>query len=394
VNNSFKVATIRGIDIYVNWSWLLAFVFFTWSLGAYYDTTFPGWGHGAAYGIGAISTILLFVTVLLHELGHSFTARALGLPVNSITLYIFGGVSNLTTEPPSPRVEFLVSAAGPLTSLVLAGIFYLLHAAGAGSSEVSAVLGYLASVNLILALFNLIPAFPLDGGRIFRSIIWAITGSMSRSTRIATSFSKGIAYLLIAAGLLETFFGGQFVGGLWLAFIGWFLYNSASAGGQQAALEQMLRGVDVADVMDPAPTGISPDVPVQSLVFDHLLDGSHRAVAVQGPDGSLQGLVTLSDLRHVQQEDWSTTPVSRIMTPTVQLKTVTPTEDLQRALSLLAANRHHQLPVVEGTHLVGMLNRDHVLQYLQLGQTQSRNDGGPAPNGSQPAEPLAQRRAG
>jgi Zn-dependent protease/CBS domain-containing protein len=373
MRNSFKVATIGGIQIYIDWTWLLAFAFFTWSLGAYYDTTFHSWGHGTAYLIGAISTLLLFVTVLLHELGHSFTARSLGLPVNTITLFIFGGVSSLTQEPPTPRVEFLVTIAGPLVSLALAGIFYLLHAAaGGGSSEVSAVLGYLASVNLILALFNLIPAFPLDGGRVFRSIVWGITGSVSRATRLATTVSRFIAYLFIGVGLLEALVAGNFYGGIWLAFIGWFLYNSAGASSQQAVMDQLLRGVDVADVMDAAPAAIGPTIPVQSLVFDHLLDGSHRAVAVQDPDGALLGLVTLTDLRHLKQEDWRTTPVSLIMTPTAKLRTVAPTEDLRHAIGVLAGNRYHQLPVVEQGRLVGMLNRDHVMQYLQLRQLQSR----------------------
>jgi Zn-dependent protease/CBS domain-containing protein len=374
MKNQFKIATVGGIDIYIHWTWLLAFAFFTWSLGAYYDTTFRNWGHGGAYLVGAISTILLFVTVLLHELGHSFTARRLGLPVKSITLLIFGGVSNLTEEPPSARVEFLVALAGPLTSLILSGIFYLLHlAVGTGSSSaVGAVLGYLASVNLILAIFNLIPAFPLDGGRVFRSIVWAITGSMTRATRIATSTSRVISYLFIAAGLVETLVGGNFVGGIWLAFIGWYLYGSATASGQQAAVEQMLRGVDVADVMDPPPASIAPDVPVQSLLVDHLLDGSHRAAIVQDLDGRLVGLVTLSDLKDVPQADWTRTPVSRIMTPAARLVTVTPGEDLQKALGLLATNRYHQLPVVDNGHLAGILNRDHVLQFLQLRRLQSR----------------------
>jgi Zn-dependent protease/predicted transcriptional regulator len=394
MGNSYKVGTIAGIEIRVDWTWLLAFLFFTWTIGAYYDTTFHGWGHGTAYLLGALSTILLFVTVLLHELGHSFTARALGLPVNSITLYIFGGVSNLTAEPSSPRVEFLVSVAGPVTSLILAGIFYLLHAAaGSGSSEVSAVLGYLASVNLILAIFNLIPAFPLDGGRVFRSIIWGITGSMRRATRIATTVSRGIAYLFIAAGLTEALVGGQFLGGLWLAFIGWFLYNSASASARQEVMDQVLQGVDVADVMDPAPASIAPTVPVQSLVFDHLLDGSHRAVAVQDSDGSLLGLVTLSDLRHLQQAEWSSTTVSRIMTPAARLQTVTPNEDLQHAIALLATNRYHQLPVLENNHLVGLLNRDHVLQYLQVRQLESRQSG-PTSTVNDQSTPPAHRRVG
>jgi CBS domain-containing protein len=299
------------------------------------------------------------------------------LPVTRITLLIFGGVSNLTTEPQTPRSEFLVSIAGPITSLILAGIFYLLHAAAgsSGPSEVGAVLGYLASVNLILAIFNLLPAFPLDGGRVLRSIVWGITGSMTRATRLATQVSRVVAYLLIAGGLLEALVFGQFVSGLWLAFIGWFLYNSATSSAQQAVLDQVLRGVDVRDVMDQAPAGIAPTTPVQSLVFDHLLDGSHRAVTVQNPDGTLLGLVTVSDLRHLRQEDWTTTPVSRIMTPTARLQTVTPEEDLRQAIGLLAANHYHQLPVVEHGHLVGMLNRDHVMQYLQLRQLQSRQDG-------------------
>ena len=395
MNNSLKVATIGGIEIYIDWTWLLAFAFFTWSLGSYYDSNFPSWGHGTAYVIGAISTILLFVTVLLHELGHSFTARSLGQPVKSITLFIFGGVSNLTQEPPTARTEFLVTIAGPLVSLVLAGIFYLLHAAvSGGSSEVSAVLGYLASVNLILAIFNLIPAFPLDGGRVFRSIVWGITGNMGRATRIATSVSRFCAYLFIGAGFVEILVGGQFLGGLWLAFIGWFLYTSASASSQQAVLDQVLRGVDVADVMDPAPAGIAPTLPVQSLLFDHLLDGNHRAVAVQGPDGTLLGLVTLSDLRNVRQEDWSSTPVSQIMTPAARLRTVAPGDDLRQAIGLLAADRYHQLPVVERGRLVGMLNRDHVMQYLQLRQLQSRQRGSASSVDDRSKTPPAQSRAG
>ncbi|HEX6506562.1 MAG TPA: site-2 protease family protein [Chloroflexota bacterium] len=384
MTRSFKVATIAGIEIYVDWTWLLAFAFFTWSLGAYYDTTFHSWGHGTAYLIGAISTILLFVTVLIHELGHSFTARSLGLPVNSITLFIFGGVSNLSNEPQSPRTEFLVSFAGPLTSLILSGIFYLLHAAaGGGSSEVSAVLGYLASVNLILAIFNLLPAFPLDGGRVFRSIVWGITGNMARSTRIAVTVSRLFAYLFIGLGLVDALVGGNFAGGLYLAFIGWFLYNSASASAQQAVMNEVLRGVDVRDVMDPAPPSIGPSVPVQSLVFDHLLDAGHRAVAIQDLDGTLLGLATLTDLRHVPQERWGTTPVSQIMTPAATLRTVAPTEDLRKAIGLLADNRYHQLPVVEQGRLVGMLNRDHVLRYLQQRQLQGPPPGTPVTAGRQ-----------
>ena len=392
MNRSFKVATIGGIQIFIDWTWLLAFAFFTWSLGAYYDNTFHSWGHGTAYLVGAISTILLFVTVLLHELGHSFTARSLGLPVNTITLYIFGGLSSLTQEPQTPRIEFLVTIAGPLVSLALAGIFYLLHtAAGSGSSEVVAVLGYLASVNLILGLFNLIPAYPLDGGRVLHSIIWVITGSMGGATRIAATVGKFFGYLFIAAGLIEAFVFGQF-GGLWLAFIGWFLNNAAGSSYQQAVMDQALRGVDVGDVMDHAPEGVLPTIPVQSLVFNHFLDANHRAVSVQDPDGALVGLVTLTDLRHLAQNDWPTTPVSQIMTPTPRLRTVMPTDDLRQAIQLMADNRYHQLPVVDQGRLVGILDRDHIVQYLHRRELISpRRDGASASNQQTTTTPPQQR---
>ncbi|HEX6507171.1 MAG TPA: site-2 protease family protein [Chloroflexota bacterium] len=364
---SYKIATIRDIDIYVHWSWLLIFVFLTWTLGNYYYATFHSWSEATAYLIGAISAILLFVTVLLHELAHSFTARARGLPVHSITLFIFGGVSSLTQEPPNARTEFLVAAAGPLTSLVLAGIFFLLHQAlSGGSSQVLAVLGYLASVNLLLALFNLIPGFPLDGGRVLRSIIWGITGNLRRSTRIASTIGQIIGYLFILGGLLEAFVGENLAGGIWLAFIGWFLQNAASASYGQAVMETTLRGVAVRDVMDRPPAAITPNTSVATLLHQHLLDGHQRAVTVEGTDGNLLGLVTMTDLRDLAPVEWELTPVSRVMTPEERVRRVRPDDDLQSAIRTLAENDYHQLPVMSDGHLDGMLNRAHVLQYLHV----------------------------
>jgi Zn-dependent protease/CBS domain-containing protein len=308
--------------------------------------------------------------VLLHELGHSFTARSLGLPVNTITLFIFGGVSSLTEEPKTPRIEFLVTIAGPLVSLALALVFYVLHAAvnGGGSSEVIAVLGYLASVNLILGIFNLIPAYPLDGGRVLHSIIWAVTGSTGRATRSAATVGRFFAYLFIAGGVAEAFVFGQFVSGLWLAFIGWFLSNAAGSSYQQAVMDQGLRGVDVGDVMDGIPPSVPPATPVQLLVTNHFLDANHRAVPVQDSDGTLLGLATLSDLRHLAQKDWSTTPVSQIMTSAQELHTVAPTDDLRKAIQLMAEHRYYQLPVTDQGRLVGVLDRDHIVQYLNRRQ--------------------------
>lgn len=368
MNNSFRVARIGGIDIFVNWTWLLAVAFITWSLGSFYHQQFAGWSISTAYIVGLISAVLLFVTVLIHELSHSFTARANGLPVKTIYLFIFGGVSNLSQEPQTPRIELLVAIAGPLASLVLAGIFYLLHAAvGSSSSQVGAVLGYLASVNLILAIFNLIPGFPLDGGRVLRAIIWLITGSLRRSTQIASNVGNGIGYLFILGGVLEAaFVSGGLVPGIWLAFIGWFLHNAATATYQQAVMDNVLLGVEVGNVMDHIQITVPPDTPVDALIYRHILDDNQRAVPVVSEDGGLRGLVTLADARHVPRQEWTLLPVSRIMTPAERLCTVSPDDSLRDALRILAENSYHQLPVVANGRLVGMLNRAHVLQYLHM----------------------------
>lgn len=381
--NSFKVARIGGIDIYVNWTWLLAVAFLTWSLGDYFHTSFKDWSSGTAYLIGFVSAILLFVTVLIHELSHSFTARAYGLPVHTISLFIFGGVSNLTQEPQSPKVELLVAIAGPLASLVLAGLFFVaylvLHAL---PTEVTAVLGYLAYVNLILAIFNLIPGFPLDGGRVLRAILWMTMHSLGRATRIASNVGNGIGYLFILGGLLEAFVLNQVLSGIWLAFIGWFLHNAASSSYQQAIMDQMLAGVDVRDVMDPAPATTSADTPIDALVYRHMLNGKQRAVPVAGPDGRLEGLITLADLNEVPREEWNILPVGRVMVRADKLCTVTPDESLRNAMRTLAENNYHQLPVVTDGHLVGMLDRGHVLQYLHL--RRQIGAGGAPPSGSAP----------
>jgi Zn-dependent protease/predicted transcriptional regulator len=362
-----KILTVGGIDIYVNWSWLIAILIVTWSVGDFFRATYPAWSLGTAYALGLLSGVLLFATVLIHELAHSFTARANGLPVSSITLFIFGGVSNLTRESQSPKIEFLVAVAGPLTSLVLSGIFYVLYlAVRSGPSEVTAVLGYLASVNLILAIFNLIPGFPLDGGRVLRSIVWGVTGNLRRATHIASNIGNGFGYLFIIAGLLEAFVGADIVAGIWLAFIGWFLHNAATAGYQQAVMDRVLLGVDVRNVMDPAPLGVGPGVSVQEAVATYMMARGIRALPVSGPDGALLGLVTLSDIQRIPRDDWSATPVGNVMTPTTELQTTSPDAGLREALAAMAEHNYNQLPVVADGRLVGMLNRGHVLQWIHM----------------------------
>jgi Zn-dependent protease len=362
-----KVFSVGGIGVYVNWSWIIAIAIVTWSVGDFFHITYPAWSLGTAYVLGFVAGLLLFVTVLLHELAHSFTARRLGLPVNTITLFIFGGVSNLTQEPQTPRIEFLVAIAGPLTSLVLAGIFYVLYLGLHGAPrELTAVLGYLASVNLILAIFNLIPGFPLDGGRVLRSVVWGITGNLRRATRIASNIGDGFGYLFIAAGLLEAFVGGNIVGGIWLAFIGWFLHNAATATYQHALMDRVLHGVDVRNVMDPAPVGAGPSLSVTEAVERYMMPGGTRALPVNGPDGSLLGMVTLSDVQRVPRDAWDATPVTRVMIPADRLQTTVPDAGLREALATMAEHNYNQLPVVVNNRVVGILNRGHVLQWIHM----------------------------
>lgn len=384
MKNSFKVMSIAGIDIYINWSWLLAIIFITWFLGDFYHARFPAWGSTTDYVVAFISGILLFATVLVHELAHSVTARAHGLPVHTIVLFIFGGVSNLTQEPPSPKIEFLVAIAGPITSLVLSGIFYLLHATLTGlPTEITAVFGYLASVNLILGLFNLIPGFPLDGGRVLRSLLWLMMGNMRRATHVASRIGEAIGFIFIILGILWAFQGGDIFNGLWIAFIGWYLYNAASSSYQMAMVDRALVGVDVRNVMDAAPAAVGAALTVQDLVYEHMLSTNQRAIPVSGPDGSFVGLVTLSDVNHVPRDQWDRTSVSQIMTRTEQLQTVFPDEHLRQALQQLAENNYHQLPVLQDGRLVGMLNRAHVLQYLHIREKLA--DQGKLPTTNEPA---------
>ncbi len=369
MQNSYKIATIGGIEVFIHWTWLFAFAFITWSLGDYFYGQYHSWNLLTAYIVGGIAALLLFTTVLIHELAHSFTARANGLPVKTIYLFIFGGVSNLSQEPETPRTELLVAIAGPLASLVLAALFFVLFlVTKSAPSQVTVVLGYLATINVILAVFNLIPGFPLDGGRVLRASIWLVTDNLGRATQIAGTVGNGIGYLFILGGLIEALVLGQFYSGLWLAFIGWFLHNAASATTQQASLDRLLLGIDVRNVMDQIANTAAPDTPIEALVYRHMLNENQRALPVTETDGTLVGLVTLGDTRNVPREEWGLVPVSRIMTPRDKLLTVAPDASLRDALQIMAEEHFNQIPVMRDGRLVGMLNRGHVLQYIHVRQ--------------------------
>lgn len=380
MSGSIHVGTIAGISIDINWSWLIILVLLTVSLATgWFPQIYHGWSAGAYWAAGLIAAILLFVSVLVHELAHSLVANARGVPVKSITLFIFGGVSNIEREPASAGTEFFIAIVGPLTSLVIGVIAFFLGAALLPvSAFLAAILSYLGVANLLLGVFNLIPGFPLDGGRVLRSIIWGITGSLKTATRWASGVGEAVAVLFILFGLFELFFLGDLLGGIWIAFIGWFLWQAARTANTQVMLQSMLKGVTVADVMNRSPATVPGDVTLRQLVDDYVLaHGIRSAMVVE--NGQLRGLITLADLRRVPQDRWGQELVAQAMVPVQRLHSVTPGQSLNDVLPLMAQNDVNQLPVVANGQIVGVVSRDRVMRYIELRrELGSRGPSGPA----------------
>ncbi len=368
MQSSFKIGRVFGIEIGVHYSWLFAFLLIAWSLAAgFFPARYHGWAPSTYWVVGVVSTLGLFVSVLVHELSHSLVARARGRAVRDITLFIFGGVSNLEGEAERPLGEFLVSVVGPLTSFALAALAWaVLRLLAPGESPLGATLAYLAFINLLLGVFNLLPGFPLDGGRVLRSAVWAATGSLDQATKVASYVGQGVSLVLIFLGVAQVL-AGNVLGGLWIAFIGWFLNGAAEATRRETALREGLRGARVDDLMSRELPVATPDMTVEELVFEHTLRRGQRALLVID-GGKLLGIVSVTDVRELPHEEWARTPVARIMTP-APLKTVDANADLEQALRLLGDGTINQLPVMEDGRPVGLLSRSDVLRFVSLRTT-------------------------
>lgn len=366
MQGSLRIGKIAGIEIDIHYSWLIIFVLLTTSLAvSWFPTSAPSRSTLAYWIAGGVAAVLLFVSVLLHELAHSLLAKSRGMPVKSITLFIFGGVSNLEQEPENPGTEFWMALVGPLTSLAIGGISALLMVALSGTDKlVVAVLGYLALTNVLLGVFNMIPGFPLDGGRVLRSILWRISGDMSRATRWAASVGQFIAYIFILAGIW-LFFTISPLDGLWIGFIGWFLLQAARGEEQQVRIEQESRGVYVFNVMQPPPPTCAPGTTIREFVDEQVLRSGQRASPVVA-DGQLVGLVTLKDVLRVPRDQWGLLSVARVMIPASQLITVEAHEPLYAALKRVMSAEVSQVPVVDNGNLVGLINVESALRWLQL----------------------------
>ena len=387
MRSGFKVGRIFGINIHIDWSWIFIFLLVTWNLaGAVFPALHPEWDTATNIALGVAASLLFFLSILMHELAHSVVAKARGLPVRRITLFFFGGVSNIEREPPSPKTEFLMAIVGPLTSILLGIGFIWLGTQNIpamttglddpmqllrGLDPLSTMLLWLGPINILIGAFNLIPGFPLDGGRILRSILWASMDNFRRATRWATTIGQGFGWLMILAGIAMAFgvdlpvLGTGVINGIWFAFIGWFLVNAASQSYQQVLIEDMLEGVPITRLMrEPAPA-VSPDMTISTLVYEHVMRGDERAFPVLD-NGRLVGMVYTENLRDVDHSAWNTTTVRQVMVPENELEVVTPREDAMDAFQKLAHKEMRQIPVVQNGELIGMLRRRDILRWLQV----------------------------
>ncbi len=362
--STISLGRILGIPIGVDYSWFLIFALLTWSLAtSYYPAEFDNWPVIEYWIVGAATVILMFISVILHELGHSVVALRYKIPVRSITLFIFGGVAQIDTEPPSAIAEFWIAIAGPITSLALALLFSLLQPMVSALAPVLALTEYLAYINGSLALFNLIPGFPLDGGRVFRAIVWGSTHSLRRATLIAANLGRFIAYLFIIFGVWQMV-SGNFGSGLWIAFIGWFLENAASAQIHQQTIHDLLGDHRVADAMRRDYPSVKPEATLAQLVNEHILGSGQRSLIVEQND-RVVGLVTLHNVKAIPSSDWPTTTATQVMIPLEQMKRVRPEAELVDAIREMDRDGVNQLPVMVADQIQGVLGRDDVITLLR-----------------------------
>jgi Zn-dependent protease/CBS domain-containing protein len=365
--HAIPIGRIFDISIDLDYSWFLIVGLFGWMLAvSYFPAEFPAATRGQDWAMGFVASIMLFVCVLIHELGHSVLAQLYGLRVPRITLFLFGGVSQIAAEPGSPGQEFWIAAIGPIVSFALAAFFWEIEPLLALSSPWQAVAACLAIMNLVLAIFNLIPGFPLDGGRILRAALWRATGRYQGATTAAAITGRLVGFLMIAFGIWEMF-RGALIDGLWVAFIGWYLESAAGSQLQRESTRALIGQHRVADAMRRDFPRIPGDIPLQSLVDHFVLSESNRYFVVSGGITG-EGLVTLSTIRAVPREAWPATTAAQVMIPAAELDT-TPDAGLWAALEKMGRDGVNQLPVVEDSRIIGILSREDILQYLRVLET-------------------------
>lgn len=364
-----KLGRIFGVEIGLHYSWFIIALLITLSLAEQFRLHNADWGNSLRWAVALFTALLFFAAIIAHELSHALVAKSQGLPVRSITLFALGGVAQIEKEAADARTEFWMGIVGPITSLVI-GVICLGATLAMGwqppdfpERPLPAMLMWLGYINIMLAIFNMIPGFPLDGGRVLRALVWWITGDAKRATTIAAQVGQFIAFGFIVLGVFR-FFGGAGFGGLWIAFIGWFLLTASRESQAQVAITEGLKGVRVADVMSrdyPTVDGYSN---LQTFVEEHLVRTGRRCFVVT-VNGHPEGMITPNEISEVQRARWPYTTVADVMRPLDQVRTVTPDTPVAEALELMAREDLNQLPVAINGQLAGIISRAHVLQLLQ-----------------------------
>jgi Zn-dependent protease/CBS domain-containing protein len=363
----FRLGSIFGFEIRVDLSWLLIFFLVLWTLSAgIFPTSYPGYSSATYFAMGIVATLLFFASLLAHELSHSFVARAKGIPVEDITLFIFGGVSRTRMDAETPGDEFQIAGVGPLVSLLLSGLFGLIWYVGVNfgwSVVFTGIFAYLAAINLALAIFNMLPGFPLDGGRVFRSLIWKYTGNLKKATKIASTGGKWLSYLLIAFGVLDMF-AGAILGGLWLILIGWFLYNAAETSYEDLLLRTSLQGIRAREIMTPYPETVSPDIKLQELVDNYFLNRRYQSFPV-AEDGHPVGIITLNQVKDIPREEWKYRTVKDTMVTTENGVTARPEEQMSKVLQKMQDSGVRRVLVIQNGLLQGIITANDLANWLQ-----------------------------
>lgn len=383
----FRLGRIAGVDVHLDWSLLIVFFLIAFSLGSgLFPLWHPEWSPARSWAVALAASLLFFTSVLLHELSHALVGRRYGVGIKRITLFVFGGLAHIENEPRHWRAELWMAIVGPFTSMAIGVVCVMLatYIAGpitvdpdnieqtlAGFGAVPTLLLWLGQINILLALFNLVPGFPLDGGRVLRAVLWGLSGNLRQATRWASGAGQVFAWVLIISGVAMMLgvrvpvFGAGFVSGLWISFIGWFLNNAALLSYRQLLVKESLEDVPVTRVMQTRFQCVPPDLPVDKLVDEYFLHSDQRGFPVL-QDGHLAGMVTLEDIRKLERGAWLAHTVHDIMTPAASLKQVGPQDDVLDVLQLLGESRVNQIPVVENGKVRGLIRREDILKWLSL----------------------------
>jgi Zn-dependent protease/predicted transcriptional regulator len=364
-----KLGRIFGIQIGLHYSWLIIALLVALSLAAQFHAVNPQWGEVTIWATANVTAALFFVSIILHELSHAAVAKSRGLPVRSITLFALGGVAQIEKDATDPKTEFWMAIVGPIASVIIGAVCLGLasvlgwRASTAAATPLVAMLMWLGVINIALGVFNMIPGYPLDGGRVLRAIVWWVTGDADRATRIASLSGQFVAFVFIVWGVFR-FFNGAGFGGLWMAFIGWFLLDAARASYAHLKITETLLGIRVGDVMTQDCPRVDGLDNLQTLVDEHLLRTGQRCFVVE-EKGQVAGIITPHEVKAVPRTRWPYTTVDEVMQPLDRLHTVGPDTSVTEALETMGREDVNQLPVIKDGRIAGIISRSHILRTLQ-----------------------------